>query len=254
MDYHISSPENRIYKDCVRLARRKYREREGRYLIEGRNIVQEAIASQAEVETVLLREDVSPEQEYACRVCTMDGKLFDRISQTETSQGVIAIVRKNRDAEDGFQKAIPDGGNLLVLDKVQDPGNIGTMIRTAEGAGYAGVLCVKGTGDPYSPKAARAAAGSLFRMRICTGVEEHALAAMLCAMGKRMVVTAMEGEDYREASLHRDIALIIGNEGNGVSREIMEQADLRVRIPMAGKLESLNASVAAGILMYEAAR
>ena len=138
MDYHISSPENRIYKDCVRLARRKYREREGRYLIEGRNIVQEAIASQAEVETVLLREDVSPEQEYACRVCTMDGKLFDRISQTETSQGVIAIVRKNRDAEDGFQKAIPDGGNLLVLDKVQDPGNIGTMIRTAEGAGYAG--------------------------------------------------------------------------------------------------------------------
>ena len=242
MDYHISSPENRIYKDCVRLARRKYREREGRYLIEGRNIVQEAIASQAEVETVLLREDVSPEQEY------------DRISQTETSQGVIAIVRKNRDAEDGFQKAIPDGGNLLVLDKVQDPGNIGTMIRTAEGAGYAGVLCVKGTGDPYSPKAARAAAGSLFRMRICTGVEEHALAAMLCAMGKRMVVTAMEGEDYREASLHRDIALIIGNEGNGVSRGIMEQADLRVRIPMAGKLESLNASVAAGILMYEAAR
>jgi TrmH family RNA methyltransferase len=254
MDCHISSPENKIYKDCVRLARKKYRDREGRFIIEGRNIVAEAFAAGARVETVILNEGVAAGQDYSCRLCTMSRKLFSRISQTENSQGVIAIVRKNRDAEDGFRKAIPDGGNLLVLDKVQDPGNIGTMIRTAEGAGYAGVLCVKGTGDPYSPKAARAAAGSLFRMRICTGVEEHALAAMLCAMGKRMVVTAMEGEDYREASLHRDIALIIGNEGNGVSREIMEQADLRVRIPMAGKLESLNASVAAGILMYEAAR
>lgn len=254
MDCHISSSENRIYKGCVRLIRRKYRDREGRYLIEGRNVVEEAFASKAEVEAVILREDVAAERAYEGRVCTMSRKLFDRIRQTETSQGVIAIVRKNRDAGETFQKAIPDGGNLLVLDKVQDPGNIGTMIRTAEGAGYAGVLCVKGTGDPYSPKTVRAAAGSLFRMRISTGVDEEDLADFLRAMGKRMVVTAMEGQDYREAPLRSDVALIIGNEGNGVSPQVMEQADLRVRIPMAGELESLNASVAAGILMYEAAR
>jgi TrmH family RNA methyltransferase len=254
MDCHISSPENKIYKDCVRLARKKYRDREGRFIIEGRNIVAEAFAAGARVETVILNEGVAAGQDYSCRLCTMSRKLFSRISQTENSQGVIAIITKDRDAGDAFQKGISDGGNLLVLDKVQDPGNIGTMIRTAEGAGYAGILCVKGTGDVYGPKTVRAAAGALFRMPVLTDFAEEELAGFLAERGKRMVVTAMDGMDYRDAPLKENVALIIGNEGNGVSSTLFRQAELRVSIPMAGKLESLNASVAAGILMYEATR
>jgi TrmH family RNA methyltransferase len=254
MDYHISSSENRIYKDCIRLAMRKHRDRENRYLAESPNVVAEAIASGAEVETIILREGASPMPEFSGRCCSMSHRLFQRISQTENSQGVIAIISKDRDAEAAFQKEALDGGNLLVLDRVQDPGNIGTMIRTAEGAGYAGVLCIRGTGDPYGPKAVRAAAGALFRVPILTGMAEEELSAFLRLRNKRMAVTAMDGIDYRQAPLQRDVALIIGNEGKGVSPFLMERAHIRVSIPMAGKLESLNASVAAGILMYEAMR
>ena len=129
------------------------------------------------------------------------------------------------------------------------------MIRTAEGAGYEAVITVKGTGDVYGPKTIRAAAGSVFRIPIIQVGDNREIQELIRYLGKRLVVTSLDAETYYfNMDLSHDIALVIGNEGNGVSEELLELADDKIKIPMKGKLESLNASVAAGIVMYEAGR
>ncbi len=143
----------------------------------------------------------------------------------------------------------------MVLDRLQDPGNIGTIIRTAEGAGYGGILILKGTGDVFAPKVVRAAAGSLLRMPLIFLDTPAEAMEFLRDHRKKIIATRMGAEtSYWEADLSSDIGLVVGNEGNGICRELLEGADLLVAIPMAGGLESLNAGVAAGIIMYEAMR
>ncbi|MBQ1490241.1 MAG: RNA methyltransferase [Eubacterium sp.] len=255
MGNRISSKENRVYKACVRLTRKKYRDREKRYLIEGENLIREALCSGVRIESILVREGAYPEGTFSSEEYTLSEALFDRIAQTETSQGVLAIVEKPEYGPEETARIWKTGSNLVVLDRLQDPGNIGTIIRTAEGAGYAAVLCMRGTADVYSPKVVRAAAGSLFRMPILLAEDEAELIRLAHEHGKQLTVTCFSGAvRYDEAGLNRDIALVIGNEGNGCSETLIESADVRVRIPMNGQLESLNASVAAGILMYEAIR
>ena len=185
----------------------------------------------------------------------MTPKLFDHIAQTETSQGVLAVVEQKVWTDEEFAERCAGGKNIVVLDRLQDPGNIGTIIRTAEGAGYAAVVCMKGTADIYSPKVIRACAGSMFRMPILQIPDLPALKKLAGRLGKHLAVTCVAGATrYDELDLTKDIALVIGNEGNGCSDEMIEAADLRITIPMQGSLESLNASVAAGILMYETVR
>ena len=254
MGNRISSKENRIYKECTRLARKKYRDREGRYLIEGENLIREAILCGEKIEYLLVRDGASFDELTGNDHYVLDSSLFDGLAQTETSQGILGVVRKRGWDQDDLAK-LPSGSNLVVLDRLQDPGNIGTIIRTAEGAGYGAVLCMKGTGDVYSPKVVRAAAGSLFRMPVIQVEDPAELTELLHRFGKKLAVTCI-GDDtvYYRAGLSEDVALVIGNEGNGCSSEMIAAADIRVSIPMKGRLESLNASVAAGILMYEAMR
>ena len=144
---------------------------------------------------------------------------------------------------------------LVVLDRLQDPGNVGTIIRTADGAGIAGIICVKGTCDIYSPKTLRSSVGSIFRVPIIF-VDTDMQAIDLChSLGVKVAVSCFEGAcDYRQAPLGKECAIVVGNEGQGASDVFLERADIRVKIPMFGSLESLNASVAASLLMYEAAR
>ena len=180
--------------------------------------------------------------------------MFKNIAQTKTSQGVIAAVRRPVvSPEDIVGSGGP--GNFVVLDRLQDPGNIGTIIRTADAAGYDLVIAVKGTADVFSPKTVRAAAGSLFRIPVLFVDTEEELPRFTRAAGKKLTAASPSGSRYYyEEDLSRDIALIVGNEGNGVSRSLMEKADMKIRIPMSGTIESLNASVAAAILMYETVR
>lgn len=249
----IHSRDNRIFKECQKLSQKKYRDREGLYLIEGFNLMQEVPAE--ELCYMVLREGVLPDGLPEGEAYVMDGKLFDRLAQTETSQGVIAVVRKQVWTVEKLRAETGQNSNFVVLDRLQDPGNIGTIIRTAEGAGYAAVIAVKGTADIYSPKTIRAAAGSVFRIPIVHVEDNRELGSLAAGLGKKLVVTSLDTDTlYFDADLSRNVALVIGNEGSGVSRELMEMADVRVRIPMEGSLESLNASVAAGILMYEAGR
>ncbi|MGC2872518.1 TrmH family RNA methyltransferase [Ihubacter sp. mB4P-1] len=249
----IRSRENRIYKECQKLAQKKYRDREGKYLIEGFNLMQEV--PRQDLCYMILREDTLGEGLPDGEKYVMDGKLFDRLAQTETSQGVIAVVRKRQYTVGELGAITTENSNFVVLDRLQDPGNIGTIIRTAEGAGYAAVVAVKGTADIFSPKTIRAAAGSVFRIPIVHVEDGRELRELADSLGKKLVVTSLNTDTlYFDADLSCATALVIGNEGGGVSDELIQLADVRVRIPMEGSLESLNAAVAAGILMYEAQR
>lgn len=253
MQKEIHSKDNRIFKECQKLSQKKYRDREGRYLIEGFNLMREVPPE--DLCCMILREGVSADGLPDADTYVLDGKLFDRLAQTETSQGVIAVVRRQEWTVEKLQARTRQNSNFVVLDRLQDPGNIGTIIRTAEGAGYAAVIAVKGTADIYSPKTIRAAAGSVFRIPIVHVEDGRELGSLAASLGKKLVVTSLDTDTlYFDADLSEGIALVIGNEGGGVSRELLEMADVRVRIPMEGSLESLNASVAAGILMYEARR
>lgn len=248
----ISSQDNRIYRQCIQLGQKKYRDRLGLYIAEGRKLVQEALDA-GKARTVLLREDVSPPFSEDTAFLFMKGNLFDRIAQTETSQGILAVVAAQDEDAGRFLESISGAGrHVLLLDRLQDPGNIGTLIRTADAAGYAGLLVLKGTGDIYAPKVVRAAAGSLLRLPVYRADSEEEALDLLRKAGKRLVAATPEGgTDYRLVDYSPGIGLMVGNEGAGLSASLEARADLRVLIPMANGVESLNAAVAAGILIYE---
>lgn len=257
----INSTENKNFKLCQQLASRKYRDKLGLYLIEGPNLLTEAMESHADIRAVLISESKLPvlsELSFLPGVepLYMAEGLFHKLAQTEHSQGVLAVVAKpeeNVSAE--TERMLRPGSNVVILDRLQDPGNIGTIIRTAEAAGYQGVIALKGTGDIFSPKVIRAAAGSVFRMPVLFLESPAQTMDLLRKHKKEIVTTSLETETpYYELDLRENIGLVIGNEGNGICPEFFEGSDRQIKIPMAGRIESLNAAVAAGIIMYEAMR
>lgn len=253
----ITSKDNQIYKLCGKLALRKYRDRYGQYLIEGEKLIQEAIKTGNRLITVVaVKKHSVGLKDLPCPLVYAQDSLFAQMAQTETSQGILAIVEKNTLSESVFQERIREkAGNVIVLDRLQDPGNIGTIIRTADAAGYSGVMTIKGTGDVFSPKVVRAAAGSLFRIPVFAADSPKQAVSLLEAAGKTVVATGFDTDlFYYEADLRQNIGLIIGNEGNGISPELMRMTHKTIKIPMSGNIDSLNAAVAAGILMYEAIR
>ena len=246
----INSTENRIYKMCIKLGSKKYRDRLGLYIIEGEKLVKEA-ESAGMTEMVIIKEDHPRKEEFggSTRVF-MKGSLFDKAAQTKTTQGVFAVAaKKEYDPKEFFE--ITAGKNLIVLDRLQDPGNIGTIIRTAEAAGYGGAIIMKGSGDIYSSKAVRAAAGSILRFPVMLAEEAGSTAELLLKNGRRIISTKADAKkDFRETDLTENTALVIGNEGKGVSDEFISLSGETIKIPMKGEVDSLNAAVAAGILMY----
>lgn len=184
----------------------------------------------------------------------LSDSVFRAVSDTQTPQGILAAVRQRERTLD----EILSGGQpplLLVLEKLQDPGNLGTILRTGEGAGVTGVVMSGDTVDIYNPKVIRATMGSIYRVPFCTVSDLKGTVDELKARGIACYAAALEQSlDYTEPDYRGPSAFLIGNEGNGLSRELIQAAGQRIRIPMAGQVESLNASLAAGILVYEAAR
>ena len=251
----IRSKDNKIWKRCEQLTMRKYRDRSGLYLIEGENLLDEAIRNHVRIETVLVREDCQKAlpPEAADKAFLLDARLFDKLAQTVTSQGILAVVAKAEVRKEDFI-GLP-GSNFIVLDRLQDPGNIGTILRTADAAGYRLAILMKGTADVYAPKVVRAATGSLFRMPVVSMASTEELVEFTRAAGKKLTATCLDAQRcYYDEDLTHDIALVIGNEGSGVAPALIESSELRIKIPMQGNIESLNAAVAAGVLMYEAIR
>lgn len=255
----IRSAENLRFKACSRLLQKKYRDREGLFLVEGQVLLADALHSGGVLRALLLSEDEPAESAEALYrgglsaetpLVRFSAPLYRRLSSTEHGRGIMAVAEKQK------EELLPENwreGNILVLDRLQDPGNIGTILRTADAAGIAAVITLKGTGDIYAPKVVRAAAGSLFRMRNFALDSAADFLSFAEENGFSVVVTLPEDKGslpWRSLRGRRKIALVIGNEGSGIAEELLQAADQAVHIPMSGKIESLNAAVAAGILLY----
>lgn len=264
MEKWIYSQANPILKRLTRLSQKKYRDSEGEYVIEGPNLVEEAFKSGGELRLAAVW-DASESQELAglteqlkrkgIPVVFLGSDLFERVSDTKHPQGILAIAAKKSLSPNVFFQAHRPSGNVILLDRLQDPGNLGTILRTADAAGFLGAILIKGCGDIYSPKVVRAAAGSLFRLPVLSVESGEEAANLVKKHGKTLICTTLDCKtSYDESMMERDVALVIGNEGNGASAHLVKAADFCITIPMAGSVESLNAGVAAGILMYEAIR
>ncbi len=261
----ITSKDNAIFKLIKSLKVRKHRIREALFVLEGPKQVVEAETSRYDLKYLVVRQDrlgclkdydlFDRVDRYACTVISMDERLFKQISDTENNQGILAVLSYEPLSEKDFMMEVPSGSNVLVLDKLQDPGNIGTIIRTAEGAGFKGIILLKGSGDVFSPKSIRAAGGAMLRMPVTMINDAATLRRLSCEFSKRLIVSDVEsGLAYYDVDLSENIFLVMGNEGHGVSKEILDMADIRINIPTDGALESLNVATAGAVLMMDSLR
>lgn len=231
--------------------------------VEGVHLVQEALRSGLGIEAVLVSAagerhlgKLSPRLTRAIQLLRTSDRLFDSVTGTETPQGIAALVHPKETSFDDLLK----GGTPLVavMVGVQDPGNVGTIVRSAEAFGATGAVTTRGTAQPFSPKALRGSAGSALRLPIVSGIAPAIILAQLRVAGLRLYAASSPDKEGAvlpaAADLKVSCALLIGNEGAGLPAEIERSADQRVRIPLAAPVESLNAAVAAAVLLYEAAR
>ncbi len=242
------------------LRRRRIRERENLYLAEGPHVVEELLATGTALDLVLASssfEDSSKGAELLRRVseqCTVrivDDAAFTDLAVTRSPRGILAVVRLRR--HDLAELEVSGAAAVLVVDGVQDPGNLGTIIRTADALGVAWTAALSGTVDPWNPKVVRAAAGSLFRMPLVQPELEEML-EWLRGRGFVILGADAEGEPLEGPPPGQRIALAVGNEGAGLSPGVEEVMDEMVSIPIRGEVESLNVSVAAGILLFQITR
>lgn len=247
MNKRIESTQNSLVKHWKKLvAVRKERDQSKEFLVEGFHLVEEALKQPGMVMQILVRDDVGIPEEWDAPVIEINDAVVKAISETEQSQGVFAYCKQpDHDvAEQG------GWARVLLIDAVQDPGNIGTMIRTADAAGMDAVILGKGCADPFNPKTVRSAQGSHFHLPVIRGE----LADWVRRLQDRNVEVFGTGlqdavplTDVRPAE---QFALLVGNEGSGVHPDLLSSADRVVKIPLYGQAESLNVAVAAGILLY----
>ena len=246
---HITSLKNAKVTVWKSLKERKGRKESGCFLVEGRKMVEEAMASAFPVEAILVDDERQGEFHLPgdVPVFTMPSHVLAAVCDTKTPQGIAAVVRM---AEVELQ-----GSRLVAMDGVQDPGNVGTIIRTADAAGFDGIILSNQCADVFSPKVLRATMGSIFRMGIRVTDDLPGLLTGLVQQGVSVLSSQLDGEPfYQRSPLNERFVLVIGSEGNGVTDEVKAVATHRVKLPMRGGAESLNAAVAAGIMMYELTR
>ncbi|MFB9886817.1 TrmH family RNA methyltransferase [Balneatrix alpica] len=243
----IQSAHNTHFKHWKKLLNRKEREQSGQFLVEGWHLCEEALQA-GWVEKLIVQEGAAVPQQapwQSCEPVYLPPSLFQQLCDTETPQGVLALCRQAQAALEwtALQR-------LLLLDGVQDPGNLGTLIRTADAAGLDGVLLSKGCVDPYNPKVLRAAQGSHFHLPLWQGCWQDWLPALRAAGIPCYGSALQQAKPYTEFSSQPRFALVMGNEGAGINPELLAQTDANLYIPLYGKSESLNVAIAAGILLY----
>lgn len=253
----IESRENNLYKETKKLKDRKGRNKSSKYIIEGYRLIEEAFKGSLPIEYLLVSEESEDKiNEYLAPFINKNTKLyglkkelFKEICSTEQPQGIIAIANM-REIELDY-----NGNFYLLCDKVQDPGNLGTIIRTAHAAGVNGIILTKGTVDLYNDKTIRATMGAMFHIPIIIDDDNNSITKGFISKGFSLLATSLEGDrDFFKEDLSGKIIISVGNEGNGVSEEIFELSDKRVKIPMPGGAESLNVAIATAIILYEKVR
>ncbi len=233
----ITSKYNPLIKEIAKLSDKKYRKICGKYVVEGIKPVRECISAGCTILNIICVEGLESEFENAVIVSKA---VFESVSSEVTPQGVLAVV------ELPSNKLKVPQDSCILLDRLQDPGNLGTVIRTANAAGYSEIYLINCT-DPYSPKAVRASMSGIFFVKVYQGTNEEILGVL---KGIPLICADMDGEDIFSFNSPEKFCLCIGNEGNGMSQEIMKRARFKVSIPMRETCESLNAAVSAGIVMY----
>ncbi|EGT4139355.1 RNA methyltransferase [Clostridium perfringens] len=250
----IKSKNNNLFKEIKKLKEKKHRIKSNKYLIEGLRFVEEAIKSKVSIDSIIFTEsfkeknpDLFLKINENIKLIQMNETLLKQLCSTENPQGIVGVINMQN-------KELKSGELVVLVDKVQDPGNMGTIIRTAHAAGAAGIVMTKGTVDIYNDKTLRSTMGSIFYIPI---VEDNSLdfVKSLKKEGYKLVVSSLQGKNnFFEENLQGKVMIAVGNEGNGVSDEVYDIADIKVKIPMPGEAESLNVAVATSIMIYEKIR
>lgn len=251
----IMSVQNARVKEWAQLLERKGRDKQGKYIIEGYHLVEEALRAGASVETILYSLDKGAPTGLNTAGVEWVGvsqAVLEKCSDTQTPQGVLGIVAR---PELGMDELLAGEHDLVVvLDGVQDPGNLGTIIRSADAVGAKAVVLGRGTVDLYNPKTIRSTMGSMYHLPIVEA-DLGVLLPRARERGVRLVTTSLQAQrSCYDTDLRQPTWLIFGNEGRGVSPEVAAQSDVQVIIPMQGKAESLNVAMAATVLLFEASR
>lgn len=255
----ISSKDNEFVKHIKKLKDKKYRDISKEFIIEGIKLIKEAIEENAEIKQIIvcdncLNSDIIPKElmyeiaKYECLYVTES--IFKTLSDVNTPQGILAVIGRNtHEAQIDYTQDI-----IIALDDIQDPGNLGTILRTVDSVGLKQILVSKGTADSYNPKVVRSTMGAIFRVKI---IECKDLEKTLKEVKKHkyeLLITSLQTKNSIYDVDFNKKAIVIGNEANGVKKQIQDMADIKVKIPMLGKTESLNAAVATGIVLYEYVR
>lgn len=246
----ITSKSNEFIKYVKSLHQKKYRDEHGVYFVEGIKLIDEAIQEKQKISDIIICEELFKE-EFKCEDINIEyvsEMVFRFISDTQSPQGIMAIIK------------IPDlpkayGDTIFALDDLQDPGNLGTIIRTLDCAGINTLLLSKGTVDLYNPKVIRSTMGAIFRVNCFNNLDLSEELKKLKEEDYKLVVTSLDATiSHYDLDFKDKLIIVIGNEAKGVSKEIQELASIKVKIPMIGRTESLNASVAASLMAYEKVR
>lgn len=253
----ITSTSNEQIKKLIQLKEKsKVRKTTGTFTVEGKKMFVEIPAEDlvsVYVSETFLKENGELVKDKKYQI--VSDQVFKKISDTVTPQGIVAVVKQKSYSIDYIiEKRNKEKSCIVVLDRLQDPGNMGTIVRTGEAAGISGIIMSKDSADIYNPKVIRSTMGSIFRVPFSIVDDLAAAVDTLKDNGITTYAAHLKGELYNSGSLTNDCALLIGNEARGLSGEISAKADKLIKIPMRGKVESLNAAVATAILMYEAAR
>jgi TrmH family RNA methyltransferase len=258
----ITSRDNSLLRDARAARDGKIEEL---IFIEGLRLCEEARRSNLSIEAVIVSEELLRKERAAGaiaelskiskRTASVSEKLLESISYTKTPQGIVVLAQRPDASEAHLAANLEANSLLVVLHQINNPVNVGAILRTAEAAGATGVITIRNTSDPFSPKSLRGAMGSAFRLPIWSGpayeeaVEWCRRRGMVTVCADVEAMTSYTAIDWTKAS-----ALLLGPESTGFTAEELENADQKVSIPMKGSAESLNVSVAAGILLFEAAR
>jgi TrmH family RNA methyltransferase len=254
----ITSKDNEVVKHIRKLKDKKFRDEVGEFVIEGIRIIEEAILENAKIKMVVVcdgclnSDPIRNDLLYKLakeKVIYVSENIFKVLTDVTNPQGILAVIEKNKSKEIDFSQDL-----FLVLDNIQDPGNMGTILRTADSVALTQIIVPKGNADCYNPKVVRSTMGAIFRVNVIE-VEDLKKTIKELQKHKIQVLATDLNTDYSIYDVnYKKSAIVIGNEGNGVSKEILNLANKRIKIPMKGKTESLNAAVATGIILYNAVR
>lgn len=256
----IVSQHNKLIKHVKGLQLKKNRRLHKQFIMEGIRGIEECLVHDVPIDYALYTKELKEvsgglkllqQLEEKCRCYGVSRELFVKLSDTESPQGILSVVNIPENRLDSI--SIPENALIVILDRIQDPGNMGTIIRTAEAVAADAIILNKGCVDPYNSKTVRATMGALLHIPIIETKDNEEWISALKINNVKIIGSSLDTtKSYLDVDYKGKIALLIGNEANGIDEELLSQVDLSIKIPIMGKIESLNASIAAAILMYKA--